>query len=37
MIILLCNDDGIYSEGLTAVEAALGEVGEIYTVAPDGL
>ena len=35
MIILLCNDDGIYSEGLTAVEAALREVGEIYTVAPD--
>ena len=35
MIILLCNDDGIHSEGLTAVEAALREVGEIYTVAPD--
>jgi len=35
MIILLCNDDGIYSEGLTAIEAALREVGEIYTVAPD--
>ena len=35
MIILLCNDDGIYSEGLTAVEAALRKVGEIYTVAPD--
>ena len=35
MIILLCNDDGIHSEGLTAIEAALREVGEIYTVAPD--
>ena len=34
MIILLCNDDHLF-EGLTAVEAALREVGEIYTVAPD--
>jgi 5'-nucleotidase len=35
MIILVCNDDGIYSEGLHALEAALAQVGEIYTVAPD--
>lgn len=35
MIILVCNDDGIYSEGLHALEAALARIGEIYTVAPD--
>jgi 5'-nucleotidase len=35
MIILLSNDDGIYSEGLTALEESVREVGEIYTVAPD--
>ena len=35
MIILVSNDDGIYSEGLHALEAALKTVGEIYTVAPD--
>src|SRR3982750_2499731 len=32
--ILLTNDDGIYSDGLIKLEAALGEVGEVYTVAP---
>ena len=35
MIILVSNDDGIYSEGLHALEAALKTVGEVYTVAPD--
>lgn len=35
MIILLSNDDGIQSEGLTALEESLRNVGEIYTVAPD--
>jgi 5'-nucleotidase len=35
MIILVCNDDGIYSEGLHALEAALAKIGETYTVAPD--
>jgi 5'-nucleotidase len=35
MIILLCNDDGIQSEGLTALESSLGPLGELYTVAPD--
>lgn len=35
MIILLSNDDGIQSEGLAALEANLGHIGEIYTVAPD--
>ena len=34
MIILVCNDDGIHSEGLHALEAALAKIGEIYTVAP---
>jgi len=35
MIILLSNDDGIQSEGLTALEKSLAPLGEIYTVAPD--
>lgn len=35
MIILVSNDDGIYSEGLHALESALKTIGEIYTVAPD--
>src|SRR5262245_16872017 len=35
MIILLSNDDGIQSEGLTALEESIGQVGEVYTVAPD--
>jgi 5'-nucleotidase len=35
MIILLSNDDGIHSEGLTALEESVRHVGEIYTVAPD--
>jgi 5'-nucleotidase len=35
MIVLLSNDDGIQSEGLTALEASLSPLGELYTVAPD--
>jgi 5'-nucleotidase len=35
MIILLSNDDGIQSEGLTALEESLKDVADIYTVAPD--
>ena len=35
MIILVSNDDGIHSEGLHALEAALKTIGEVYTVAPD--
>jgi len=35
MIILLSNDDGIESEGIIALEEALRNVAEIYTVAPD--
>ena len=33
--ILVTNDDGIFSEGIERLAAALGEVGEVYTVAPD--
>ncbi len=32
--ILLTNDDGIHSEGLTKLEEALREVGDVYTIAP---
>jgi len=32
--ILLTNDDGIHSDGLSKLEAALREVGDVYTVAP---
>ena len=32
--ILLTNDDGIHSGGLVKLEAALSEVGDVYTVAP---
>jgi 5'-nucleotidase len=35
MIILVSNDDGIHSEGLHALEAAMKTLGEVYTVAPD--
>src|SRR5438552_16270492 len=35
MIILLCNDDGIHSEGIIALDKSLQHIGEIYTVAPD--
>jgi 5'-nucleotidase len=35
MIILLSNDDGIQSEGLTALEENLRNAGDLYTVAPD--
>jgi 5'-nucleotidase len=32
--ILLTNDDGIHSDGLTMLEAALRELGDVYVVAP---
>ena len=32
--ILLTNDDGIHSKGLSRLEEALREVGDVYTVAP---
>jgi 5'-nucleotidase len=33
--ILVTNDDGIFSEGIERLAAALASVGEVYTVAPD--
>jgi 5'-nucleotidase len=33
--ILLTNDDGIHSAGLTAAAKALGRIGEVWVVAPD--
>ena len=33
--ILVTNDDGVYSEGLKLLAAALAEVGEVVVVAPD--
>ncbi len=32
--ILITNDDGIHSEGIEALEAAMNEIGEVYIVAP---
>lgn len=34
-IILVCNDDGYRSEGITALAEALRELGTVYVVAPD--
>lgn len=34
-ILLVCNDDGIRSEGLVALAEALRPVGTVYVVAPD--
>ncbi len=33
--ILVTNDDGVFSEGIERLAAALAQVGEVYTVAPD--
>lgn len=33
--ILICNDDGVRSEGIEALAAAMKEVGTVYVVAPD--
>jgi 5'-nucleotidase len=35
MLILVCNDDGIYAAGLRALEEALQPLGEVWVVAPD--
>jgi 5'-nucleotidase len=35
MILLLTNDDGIISSGLTALEKSLRGIGEIWVIAPD--
>lgn len=34
-LILVCNDDGIHSEGLKKLASALRRAGEVYVVAPD--
>ena len=34
-IILVCNDDGVRSEGIEALSTALKNVGTVYVVAPD--
>lgn len=33
--ILVTNDDGVFSEGIERLAAALSDVGDVYTVAPD--
>jgi 5'-nucleotidase len=33
--ILITNDDGIHAEGLTALESAMAEIGQVYVVAPE--
>jgi 5'-nucleotidase len=33
--ILITNDDGIHSHGLTALEQSLSPIGNVFTVAPD--
>ena len=33
--ILITNDDGIHSEGIAALEAALKEIGDVFVVAPE--
>ena len=35
VVILVCNDDGIYAAGLRALEEALAALGEVWVVAPD--
>ena len=35
MIILVCNDDGIRSEGIQALARALEPLGDVFVVAPD--
>ena len=34
-LILLCNDDGVQSDGLRALADTLSELGEVVAVAPD--
>jgi 5'-nucleotidase len=34
-VILVTNDDGVHAAGLDALAGALGELGEVYVVAPD--
>lgn len=34
-LILVTNDDGVHSHGITALQFAMKEVGDVYVVAPD--
>src|SRR6202171_1755632 len=34
-VILFTNEDGVHAAGLDALARALGEIGEVYVVAPD--
>src|SRR5262245_37006243 len=34
-LVVLTNDDGIHAPGLAALEKALGELGDVYVVAPE--
>jgi len=34
-VILVTNDDGVYSEGITALSRALRSIGDVYVVAPE--
>jgi len=36
MIILITNDDGIYSHGIKALKEALSDLGDVWVVAPSG-
>ena len=33
--ILITNDDGIHSEGIAALEAAMARIGDVFVVAPE--
>lgn len=33
--ILITNDDGYHADGIVALEAVLGEIGDVYVVAPE--
>lgn len=35
-LILVCNDDGVFANGLQALTQALRDLGEVVVVAPDG-
>ncbi|MCE5313353.1 MAG: 5'/3'-nucleotidase SurE [Nitrospiraceae bacterium] len=34
-LILVTNDDGVHSHGITALQNAMKEIGDVYVVAPD--
>src|SRR5258705_1745321 len=34
-VVVLTNDDGIHAPGLAALETAIGELGDVYVVAPE--